>query len=116
MLLKGGDILAKEAIIKIEEAEKIAEENVEKAFSISNDLLKNAEAEAEKVYDLIIEETKKKVHFISDEATKEGKMQAEPILKACEKEVIDINNISQDKFELAVNMVIERIVKFNGNS
>jgi len=116
MLLKGGDILAKEAIIKIEEAEKIAEENVEKAFSISNDLLKNAEAEAEKVYDLIIEETKKKVHFISDEATKEGKMQAEPILIACEKEVIDINNISQDKFELAVNMVIERIVKFNGNS
>jgi len=114
--LKGGDILAKEAIIKIEEAEKLAEENLEKAFNISNDLLKNAEAEAEKIYDLIIEETKKKVHFIKEEATKEGKKQAEPILKACENEIVAINNISQDKFELAVNMVIERIVKFNGNS
>lgn len=114
--MKGGDILAKEAIYRIEEAEKIANQNLEKAISISNDILKSADTEAEKIYENIIEETKKKVNYIMEEASEEGKKQAEPILKACENEIINIKNISQDKFDLALNMVIERIVKFNGNS
>ncbi|MCS4465236.1 hypothetical protein JTT01_19715 [Clostridium botulinum] len=47
-----------------------------------------------------------------DQAEKE----AEPILKEGEKSLEIIKNISKDKFEKAANIVIERIVKVNGNS
>ena len=45
-----------------------------------------------------------------------GNKEAEPILLKGKKDAEDIYNISEDKLDNAVKLVIERIVKIHGNS
>ena len=51
-----------------------------------------------------------------EKAISEGNEKAKPIISKGESEAKEILNISKSKKDSAVNLVIERIVKVNGNS
>lgn len=51
-----------------------------------------------------------------NEAISAGNKEAEPILAKGKSEASDIENISEEKKNNAVKLVVERIVKIHGNS
>ena len=53
---------------------------------------------------------------IIKKAEDDGNNEAKPILDKGEIEVQKIKNISTDKKNNAINLIVERIVKINGNS
>ena len=51
-----------------------------------------------------------------DEAVNEGNQEAKPILEKGEVEARNILEVSEDKINSAVKLVVERIVNIHGNS
>jgi V/A-type H+/Na+-transporting ATPase subunit G/H len=108
--------LAIDAINEIKKAEAKAEELISKAQVDIKEILKNANKEAEEKYADIIGNAKVKAKSIMDEYIALGNETAEPILATGKKESMEILNISADRLQNAVKLVIERIVKSNGHS
>lgn len=105
-----------DAINKIKEAECNASAILEKTIEDSKNIIKNAELKGENQYGTLISKAEEDTKLIKERALLEGNIKAEPILKIGEEQINKIINIQEDKFNLAVNLVIERIVNFNGNS
>jgi len=108
--------LALEAINKIQEAETNANTIIEKALETSKEIISNAQIQGDKEYNNIIEATMLKAKQMKEDALIQGKEDSQPFIIDGEKEVDKVLNIHQSKIDLAVSLVIERIVKFNGNS
>ncbi|MFT5871730.1 MAG: V/A-type H+-transporting ATPase subunit G/H [Clostridium sp.] len=108
--------MALEAIKSIKDAEKQAADIISVAISSSKEILKKSEIEAQsqykKVLDAAREENKKSI----ENAKEEGRVKSEPIFATGKIEVTNILNLEGVKFDRAVNLVVERIVKNNGNS
>lgn len=113
---KGGDILALEAITQIKNVEAEADNIIKDATVKAKQRLQQANEDAESQYEKAIVAAKEKCNSIIEKAIAEGQSKAEPILKQGEKDSQDIYNISTEKKMSAVKLVIERIVKVNGNS
>ena len=113
---KGGDILALEAITQIKNVEAEADNIIKDATVKAKQILQQANEDAESQYEKAIVAAKEKCNSIIEKAIAEGQSKAEPILKQGEKDSQDIYNISTEKKMSAVKLVIERIVKVNGNS
>ena len=113
---KGGDILALEAITQIKNVEAEADNIIKDAKVKAKQILQQANEDAESQYEKAIVAAKEKCNSIIEKAIAEGQSKAEPILKQGEKDSQDIYNISTEKKMSAVKLVIERIVKVNGNS
>ena len=113
---KGGDILALEAITQIKNVEDEADNIIKDATVKAKQILQQANEDAESQYEKAIVAAKEKCNSIIEKAIAEGQSKAEPILKQGEKDSQDIYNISTEKKMSAVKLVIERIVKVNGNS
>lgn len=105
-----------DAINKIKEAENTAAIILEKSMEDSKNIIKHAEVKGESQYNSLLNEAEKMAKAIKEKALLEGKDKADPILKLGHEQINKIINIEQDKFNSAVNLVIERIVNFNGNS
>lgn len=108
--------MALEAINEIKKAEALAEEKIKNVQQQSKDLIKNANMKAEEEFERIINEAKLEAKDILDRAIASGNEEAAPILEKGKSEKEAILNISKDIMDKAVNLVIERIVKINGNS
>ena len=108
--------MATEAISKIKEAENTAAAILEKAIESSKSIIKNAEIQGESQYDSLVNKAEEEAKTIKENATLEGRVKTEPIIRLGDEQISKIINIDQDKFNSAVNLVIERIVNFNGNS
>ena len=108
--------MALEAINEIKKAEEKAEELIQEATITSKEIIKNAGIQAEEEYNKILTEANIKKSQIIARAEEEGNLQAAPILENGEKEVSSIKNISEDKKNNAINLIVERIVKIHGNS
>ena len=113
---KGGDILALEAITQIKNVEAEADNIIKDATAKAKQILQQANEDDESQYEKAIVAAKEKCNSIIEKAIAEGQSKAEPILKQGEKDSQDIYNISTEKKMSAVKLVIERIVKVNGNS
>lgn len=116
LIFKGGDILALEAINKIQQAEATAHNIIEKAVEDSKIILSDAQIKANTEYEKIIDEAMLKAKKMKDDALIQGEEDSKPTIIKGEQEMNQILNTSQPKVDLAVNLVIERIVKFDGNS
>lgn len=116
MIVKGGEILALEGIKEIKKAEDYADSIIAKAQAESKEILKNADAQATREKAKIIDDANSEAKKILEDAARNAKEEAAPILEKGKKQTEELLNISQDKISSAVNLVIERIVKFNGNS
>jgi len=112
----GGDTLAKEAVTKIQEAEEKAAEIVraasDKAKQISEDALKTAYDERDK----ILKNAASKKTSLIDEAKAVAAKECANLIEAGNSEIGKILNPSPDKFKLSVKIVTERIVSASGNS
>lgn len=108
--------MAVEVIKDIKSAEEKADAIIKESQLESKDIIKNANIKAQNDYDSIINETKDKVKTIMEEAISLGEEEATPILELGKKKKEDILNVSQDRFQEAVKLVIERIVSINGDS
>ncbi|WP_454053987.1 ATPase [Clostridium sp. Marseille-Q7071] len=108
--------MALEAINKVKTAEDQAAQILEKALKESKDIIKNAEREADKQYEVRLTEAYKEAEQIKSKFISESEVESEPIMKKGKEEVGHILNVDANKFNSAVKLVIERIVNFNGNS
>ena len=108
--------MALEAITQIKNVEAEADNIIKDATAKSKEILQKANEDAESQYEKAIVAAKEKCNSIIEKAIAEGQSKAEPILKQGEKDSQDIYNISTEKKMSAVKLVIERIVKVNGNS
>ena len=113
---KGGDILAQEAINKIQEAEAVAAKTVSDAMEESKKIINSAQSKAVEEFNSIISLANKNAKLMKDEAQRQGEEEAKPSLTKGDKDVEVILNTSKEKIDSAVSLVIGRIVKFNGNS
>jgi V/A-type H+-transporting ATPase subunit G/H len=114
--LQGGDILAQDAIKEIKSAEEEANKIIDNAKLESREIIKKAEESALKEYKDIINKSSLEAKKIMDEVENKANGEAELIFDKGKKEADAILNVSNDLLDKAVNFVVERIVKFNGNS
>ncbi|MBU3108371.1 ATPase [Clostridium gasigenes] len=108
--------MALEAINEIKIAEAKAEELILEAKAKAREIVQSATLQSEGEYNKILEVAKASKDKLIDDAIKQGENDAEPILIKGNKEVDDINNMSQEKKDMAIKLVVERIVKIHGNS
>jgi V/A-type H+-transporting ATPase subunit G/H len=113
---KGGDILALDVINSLIEAETKADLIISEAEAKKKDIIKAAEQRANEEYSRIITEANSEAKGIIDDAVLDVQKEVEPIKERGKQEEETILNLSYDKLNKAVDMVIERIVKTNGNS
>ncbi len=102
--------MALEAISKIQQAESTAKDILDKAVENSKQIISDAQAKGNEEYHAIIEDATEKAKKMKENE------ESQPTLAKGDDEVKNIINTSKEKIDLAINLVIERIVKFNGNS
>lgn len=108
--------MALEALNEIKKVEEEANKIIQEAVNSSKELVKNAVIDAENEFERIIEIANKEKEKILKQSEEEGAREAEPILKKGEEEIAKIKNLSDEKKNNAINLIVERIVKIHGNS
>ena len=105
-----------ELIKEIKETEQAAEEKVKTAIQKSKEILKEAQANG----NLIVQQAVNQAIDISkqtiENAEADAKKESEIKLQKNKQECDSIKENALKKIDDAVNMVMERIVKFNGDS
>lgn len=112
----GGEAMAKEAIEQIRNAEIEAARLLEEGSQKSKDTIREGEVFAEKEYKRILSEAKAQAEKIKESAVEEGESIARPIIEKGIQEAKDLTNLSGEKLDSGINIIIERIVRGNGNS
>jgi len=107
--------LITEALKDIKEAEDRAERLKYEAKLKAKELIKNSQVMAMEEYKKIVEEANIEAKAIIDKCIKDAELKSKPLRDAAEKNIREIQMVSEDKIDTAVNVVIERIVNFNGN-
>lgn len=108
--------MAIEAIKEIKKVEMQADEMIKKAHEQSKKIISDATIQADERYNSIIEEARNVARGIISNAEDAGRKEAEVILSEGEEQCAEVSNLTGSKIDSAVNLVIERIVKTNGNS
>ncbi|MCX7904278.1 MAG: ATPase [Caloramator sp.] len=108
--------MALEVVKQVAEIERQADEIIKAAQQKANDILKSAKEK----YDLMLKDANLKGNEFYRETINrfedEGKGEARPIYDEANRTIENIKNISNEKIEKAINMVIERIVNSHGDS
>lgn len=99
----------------IKEAEERATQIKNEAMKTANQLMKGAEVEAENEYKRIIMEGKQQAEEVKQQAVVKGEKEAEPIIEQGLDKVREIRNLPDAKRNTATKIIMERIVKTNGN-
>lgn len=108
--------MALEAINKIQQAETTAKDIIDKAVESSKQIVSEAQTKGSEEFNAIINAALEKAKQMKADALTEGDENSQPALAKGEEEVKMIISTPKGKIDLATNLVIERIVKFNGNS
>ncbi len=108
--------MAKDAIEAIRNAEAEARTLLQNAKDTSIELKNETEVLAEDKFNEILEEAREKAKQLKEASVKEGEALAAPILQEGKKESEALLAMKDEDLEVAVNIIIERIVNTNGNS
>ena len=114
-LMNGGDRMAKEALDKVREAEEKARELTQEAAQKARDIRRDAEMLADREYKEIMAKGMKESEILKEIAVKEGETLAAPILLSGKKKAEELGSMEAKDLGDAVNIIIERIVKADGN-
>ena len=112
----GGEAMAMDAIQIVKEAEEKAREILETATAAAKRSAEEAVNKAEEEYQSIISNAESKAKLIGLKAIEEGETIAKPILDKGQSEVESLRGMEASKLEGIVDIIIERIVKTDGNS
>ena len=107
--------MAMNSITLIKQAEDDVNSLIQKAQRDANEIIRNAETRAKEVYNETLKIARDKSEEILFRAEADGQKKAQPIIDGGSKEVEHIQNIQRSKFDEAVSLVVERIVK-NGDN
>ncbi|MGL4991026.1 MAG: ATPase [Sarcina sp.] len=108
--------MAAEIISEIKKVEQEAKELIANANKTSKDILAKASIDAQAEYDSILNEARIQIKTIIDNAVLEANNEASVLQEKGQAECELISKPSNEKFDEAVNLVIERIVNIHGNS
>jgi len=108
--------LTTEIIKGIKEAERAVEEKIKSAHQEAKDLLLRAEEEAERIIKAAEDSEILKGKKALEAADKEAQQEAGDKKKQNDMKCQAMKQKAEEKMEEAVNLVLERIVKINGNS
>ncbi|WP_251860459.1 ATPase [Clostridium sp. Marseille-Q2269] len=108
--------MAKDAIKEIKETEGAANKIINDAKLESREIVKKAEENAIKEYKNIIDKSSLEAKKIMDQVENKANEEASLIIKDGNNKANEILNVSNELLDKAVNLVVERIVKFNGDS
>ena len=108
--------MAIEAIKEIKKVEEKADMLVKEAHQKSKEIISKATLQGEEQYNAIVGTAKESAQEIIDTAISSGEDEAKAIKLAGSEKCASILNLSNDKVDAAVKLVIERIVNINGNS
>jgi V/A-type H+-transporting ATPase subunit G/H len=103
--------MAKEALIKVKEAEETAAEIVRDAAEKAKLIADAAAASAQAQKAAIIDDALRQKQMILEAAENEANARCAPEIAAAEAEIEKILAPGPDKFERAVNIVAERILQ-----
>lgn len=108
--------MAMDAIQVVKEAEEKAREIIDTTSAAAKKAAEEAVIKAEKEFQDIIENAESKAKLIGLKAIEEGENIAKPILGKGQSEAEALRNMDSLKLERVVDIIIERIVKTDGNS
>jgi len=108
--------LTAEIIKEIKDTEHAAEEKLKAAQQEAKDLLLRAEEEAAKIIKAAEDEELIKGRKQLEAAEKEASKEADSKRKQNDETCKELKRKAAEKMDDAVNLVMERIVKINGNS
>ena len=108
--------MATETILAVKKAEETANEILEEAALFSRKTLDESTKKAEEEYKQIILEANKEAELIKKTAVNEGEAIAKPILEKGKAEAETLGRFEEQKLKEMTNIIIERVVKKNGNS
>lgn len=108
--------MAMDAIQVVKEAEEKAREIIDTTSAAAKKTAEEAVIKAEKEFQDIIENAESKAKLIGLKAIEEGENIAKPILEKGQSEAEALRNMDSLKLERVVDIIIERIVKTDGNS
>lgn len=108
--------MAMDAIQVVKEAEEKAREIIDTTSAAAKKAAEEAVIKAEKEFQDIIENAESKAKLIGLKAIEEGENIAKPILEKGQSEAEALRNMDSLKLERVVDIIIERIVKTDGNS
>lgn len=114
-LMNGGDRMAKEALDKVREAEQKARDLTAEAGQKARDIRRDAEMLAERKFKEIMAMGLKESEVLKEKAKLEGEALAKPILDGGMAKAKKLESLEGEDLSDAVNIIIERIVKANGN-
>ncbi len=108
--------MAKEAIKSIKDVEEEARLIIKTARESSRDSQQEAVKQADQEYKKIILEAEKAAKKIKDQVLKETEINSQAHIEKGNLEAENILKYEGDKFQEAVNFIVERVVRANGNS
>jgi V/A-type H+-transporting ATPase subunit G/H len=114
-LIKGGDILAVEAVLKVKEAEEQSREILRAASDAARAILLNAEKEAARQKRSILDAAADERKALVEAAVSQAEWDAGPLVAEGAKDRELLLSPDTGKFEGAVNLIVERIVSGDGD-
>lgn len=107
--------MAAEAIYEVKKAEEKGSEILRSANEKAREIIKKAEVDATRKQREILNEAIQQKQKLLNEAVQRAEEDCIPLTLQSEQEKAAILNPDKQKFEKAVQIVIERIVNDNGN-
>ena len=114
--LKGGDMVAKEAIEAVKASEEEARTILQEANQKAKDSKKETELMANQKYQEIIKGAMDECEALKQQALSEGESTSKPIIEKGIQDAKKISGLTDKDLDSAVNIIIERIVNADGNS
>lgn len=108
--------MAKEAVELVKKAEEEAKALLEESRIHSDKTINEAKISAKEKYKQILYDAKKEAENIKRKAEEDALSMAQPTIIKGKEKANAIKNIHVTELSSAINIVIERIVKANGNS
>lgn len=112
----GGEAMAIDAIQTVKQAEEKAKEILDTANVEAKKLMDDSVKKGEEDFQRILEEAYANAESIKAKAVKEGEAIAKPILDEGKALAEAIENMDEGKLREVSKIIMERIVKNNGNS
>ena len=108
--------MATETILAVKKAEETAKEILEQVAQYSRKTLDESFRKAEEEYKNIISDANNQAELIKKTAVNEGEAIAKPILEKGKAEAETLGKFEEKRLKEVANIIIERVVKKNGNS
>jgi len=108
--------VAKEAVELVKKAEEESKVLLEQSRIYSDNTINEAKVSAKEKYKQIVYDAKTEAENIKKKAEEDAWTKAQPTIIKGKENANAIKNIDVTELSSAINIVIERIVKANGNS